>query len=447
MTSILKELGSPGSFLYLICMPKIIETYNQLSSLKQGETVYIDYLTKNSRKHPAIDDIISIYLYNFEDSYLINVSHPEALQMEFTQTIQTLLSKYTNFLVRDKIRATHLYPSLPYIDLQTSHYFETNQPLPKVDPISAEYFFYNKYPNVATNKIIPLTIHLKRFDEERKKLDLDNTTYSNDEMCEALHYLSSQPIKVNGLNEHYDYNPTYNQKEDQLYSLYKFTTATSRPVCTFNGVSLSTLKKDNGERTCIVPNNDTLIEMDYDGYHPRIIANLVDYTLEDISVHEQMAKMYFGEVTQDNYKQAKQLTFKQMYGGIFEQYKNIPYFAKTQQFIDKLWDEFNERGEVETFFFKRPIKKENHLTITPQKLFNYYIQAYETEYNLRTVLKIKEYLKDFKTKLVLYTYDAFLFDFAKDDGKQFILELKQIINKDFPTKIQYGSNYGALKAL
>jgi len=428
-------------------MPKIIETYKQLSSLNPGEVVYIDYLTKNSKKHPALDEVIAVYLYNFEDSYLINISHPEALPIEFTQLTQTLLSKYTNFLTRNKIRALHLHPSLPYIDLQTSHYFETNQPLPKIDPLSAEYYFYKKYPKVATNKIIPLTIHLKRFDEERKQLNLDNTKYSNNQMCEALHYLSSQPIKVEGLDNFYEYEPTYNQKENQLYSLYKFTTATSRPVCSFNGVSLSTLKKDNGERSCILPNNDMLIEMDYEGFHPRIIAKLIDYKLEDISVHEQMAKMYFGEVTQDNYKQAKQLTFKQMYGGIFEQYKNIPYFAKTQQFIDKLWDEFNKRGEVQTFFFKRPIKKENHPTITPQKLFNYYIQAYETEYNLQIILKIKEYLKNFKTKLVLYTYDAFLFDFAKEDGKQCILGLKQIINYDFPIKIQYGSNYGALKAL
>ena len=136
-----------------------------------------------------------------------------------------------------------------------------------------------------------------------------------------------------------------------------------------------------------------------------------------------------------------------MYGGIFEQYRNLPYFAKTQQFIDNLWDEFNERDEIKTFFFKRPIKKTNHPNLTPQKLFNYYIQAYETEYNLQTVLKIKEYLKDFKTNLILYTYDAFLFDFAKDDGKQCVIGLKQIINQDFPVKIQYGPNYGVLKAL
>ena len=49
--------------------------------------------------------------------------------------------------------------------------------------------------------------------------------------------------------------------------------------------------------------------------------------------------------------------------------------------------------------------------------------------------------------IILYTYDAFLFDFAKEDGKQCIVGLKQIINQDFPTKIQYGPNYGVLKAL
>ena len=44
------------------------------------------------------------------------------------------------------------------------------------------------------------------------------------------------------------------------------------------------------------------------------------------------------------------------------------------------------------------------------------IQAYETESNIKKILSIQDYLLDKKTKLVLYGYDSFLFDFSKLDG-------------------------------
>ena len=48
------------------------------------------------------------------------------------------------------------------------------------------------------------------------------------------------------------------------------------------------------------------------------------------------------------------------------------------------------------------------LTTQNLKLFNYYIQATETETNIRKIKDIQDYLEDKKTKLVLYIYDAFI---------------------------------------
>jgi hypothetical protein len=48
--------------------------------------------------------------------------------------------------------------------------------------------------------------------------------------------------------------------------------------------------------------------------------------------------------------------------------------------------------------------------ITPAKVLNYYIQSYETERNIQKILDIKDILKGKLTKLILYTYDAFVFD-------------------------------------
>ena len=47
------------------------------------------------------------------------------------------------------------------------------------------------------------------------------------------------------------------------------------------------------------------------------------------------------------------------------------------------------------------------------KMFNYVIQALETHTNVVMLEQILEYLSDKKTQIVLYTYDAFLFDFSE----------------------------------
>ena len=80
------------------------------------------------------------------------------------------------------------------------------------------------------------------------------------------------------------------------------------------------------------------------------------------------------------------------------------------------------------------------------KLFNYLIQAYETESNIKKILLIQEYLLNKKTKLVLYGYDSFLFDFTNEDGVQTLTEIKNILeeNKHY-TKSQMGLNYGMMK--
>ena len=82
--------------------------------------------------------------------------------------------------------------------------------------------------------------------------------------------------------------------------------------------------------------------------------------------------------------------------------------------------------------------------IHSQKLFNYYIQATETETNIRKMKIIQDYLKDKQTRLVLYIYDAFVFDVAKSDGKQILSDLQSILSDKFPVKIKTGTYYGAL---
>jgi hypothetical protein len=82
--------------------------------------------------------------------------------------------------------------------------------------------------------------------------------------------------------------------------------------------------------------------------------------------------------------------------------------------------------------------------MTQAKLFNYIVQSKETSTNVKLLEKVIKYLEDKKTKLVLYTYDAFLFDYAEEDGKilQDIVTLLQ-----YPVTIKQGQSYHGLEKI
>ena len=134
-------------------------------------------------------------------------------------------------------------------------------------------------------------------------------------------------------------------------------------------------------------------------------------------------------------------TFKQLYGGVFEQFKDLEFFQRVQIYVDDLWQKFNKDGYIECPVSKHLYKKDKLEDMKPQKLLNYVLQNLETAMNVRILWDIFKSLKNRKTKLVLYTYDSFLFDFDESEVG-LIDEIKQIIkNYKLQIKESYGSNY------
>jgi hypothetical protein len=82
--------------------------------------------------------------------------------------------------------------------------------------------------------------------------------------------------------------------------------------------------------------------------------------------------------------------------------------------------------------------------MNPQKLFNYVLQNLETSTNVLVLWDIFRILRGYKTKLVLYTYDSFLFDW--DEGEIELLEKIRDIFKKYKLNIKeiegYDYNFG-----
>ena len=436
----------------------LIETKDQLEKLfrDEGEKCYLQFITNNEEAHPKLQSICALYLYSFskEKGFIINIDHPEAFPLELPLSY---LQSYTNIFVKDKTRALIHLPTLPYTDIQSAHYIKTNSPLEKQTKTGAHTFYERKYGANNVNKIIPLTKHYEVLEQEFTTLYPHILEYNEDEPTKwyneifvpTISKMASQGFQINPtFKNHFDITEKLSIKGNKIYGWYNYCTTTGRPTNNFNGVNFSALKHDTGERDTFEASNNVLIEIDFEGYHPRIIARLAGGQLDkNESVHTQLAKMYFEteEIDAEMYKKSKELTFQQMYGGINKKYLKHNYFSQTQKFIDYLWEEFNTKGYVETVIAKRKLLRANYKAMTPQKLFNYFIQAFETEYNIELINKIFKILEGKKSTMVLYVYDSMLFDFAVEDGKETFLEIKNTISSIFPIKIKQAAVYSALK--
>ena len=229
---------------------------------------------------------------------------------------------------------------------------------------------------------------------------------------------------------------------DTIYTQYNFKTTTTRPSNKFRGVNYSALSKKDDSREAFIPSNDMFIEMDISAYHPSLLAKLIDYEFNEEDIHEAFAKMYGVE-----YKEAKQLTFKMLYSGNFGKYSELDFFKKAKQFTNIIWEEFNNNGFIECPISKYKFEKTNLEDINPPKLLNYLLQNLETSNNVLILWRIFKILKNKQTKLVLYNYDSFLFDFHKSE-KHLVDELKMLF-KEFGLRIKlsYGTNYSSLQPL
>jgi len=257
-------------------------------------------------------------------------------------------------------------------------------------------------------------------------------------------WVEKQGIKIDEKIFDKYFEPTWKARSirnGKIYTSYNLYNITSRPTNAFNGINFLALNKENGSRAAFIPENDTFIEFDFDGYHPRLIANLLNIELPtDESIHEVLGQQYFGkeELTPEEYQESKKITFRQMYNGVEDQYKHVPLFEHIAEFIQAMWIEYREMGYI-TLPNSRKITQEN---ANPQKLFNYYIQCLETANNVKKLTKLKELFKGKNSKVVLVVYDSILIDYSAEDPKGFLSEIKAVLEEDgYRVKAQKGMNY------
>ena len=80
--------------------------------------------------------------------------------------------------------------------------------------------------------------------------------------------------------------------------------------------------------------------------------------------------------------------------------------------------------------------------LTPQKAFNYLLQATETEFNMEVILKLKVSGLPLP---VLYLYDSFLFEYDLSWDTETAKEIKAALESfGFPIKASWGMDYSKI---
>jgi DNA polymerase I-like protein with 3'-5' exonuclease and polymerase domains len=238
------------------------------------------------------------------------------------------------------------------------------------------------------------------------------------------------------------------------YSQYNIYTSTGRPSNRFGGVNYAAMSKEDGSRKKIVSRfeDGKMLMFDYDAYHLRLIAKLIDYNFpNNISVHEYLGKQYFGKdkLTEEEYGKSKEVSFRLLYGGIDKEFENIPFFKAVKKYIFSLWANYKNDGYIESAIAGKKLYFNNVEGINPQKIFNYMIQLYETEQNMIVSEKVFKFLRELRTRFIMYTYDSFLFDVYSPEMPSVLKKLKEILESDgdFPVRSYTGSSYDDIKLI
>ena len=429
----------------------IVETEQQLKNLHcSGNKCYIKIIPMNDEYHSVLSSPCLVY-FKTENSkgYMFPINHSEAFKLPFDKVMKWIDSKYDRIYTLNKKEVLYYFDNNKLVDISYDRDSDF-QHYTKFRDRMYSHFSHLEF----TNSLVPISKHYeteeKTYEDIKSSFLQNPNIFYNETLPKVFKAIEEQGIKIHPdyFHKHFKYNEkSWFLNGETVYTKYNLYNLTTRPTNSFNGVNFAALNKNDGSRTAFIPKNDLFFEFDYDSYHVRILAKLINYELDKDSVHTQLGKMYFGKdtLTDAEYKQSKEQTFKQLYGGVFDQYKEIPFFKLMTEYVNKLWEKFNAENKLELIGGKVLAKKQI-LNPTPNKILNYIIQSAETYNNVISVRKVIEYLEERQSKVILYTYDSFLIDYSISDGKHTLQKIKQLLESEgYVIKASYGNNYNSLK--
>jgi hypothetical protein len=295
----------------------------------------------------------------------------------------------------------------------------------EINSINIYDFWYNgenKHDD-NVNKYIPNIKHLEYLEQkyinfEQILLNLEPNFNSN--------YIKfyNRFIQVFANLEKYEIN--FNKKK--IHSNYNLYNTYSRPTNVSGKINFTALSKKDESLKKFVPNNTIFVEFDYTSYQIHLLYDLLDVK-HSTDVYQDLCKLY----QSDDRDFVKKQSMYYMFGEI-----DTNPFPKNE-FFTKLFQLKNLIKSMDEFI--SPISGKIIKLKQDSGDISKILQIIETEKNVSILEHIEKYLNQKLTKLVLYKYDAFLFDFDENDGMDTLHDLHEIIEQNGACSVKFGKNY------
>ena len=260
-------------------------------------------------------------------------------------------------------------------------------------------------------------------------------------MHEMLQEISKKQIKLNSCflrdNQHKLKVRTLSKKLKSVkpFAKYKqFSTTTGRLTVEKDFFPIMTLDKD--VRDVVLPDNDFIIELDYNAAELRVFLGLSGHEQPTGDLHK-----WNSTFLKTDRQQAKRSVIAYMYGGKSLGNGELEALYDVNVVKEKHYDPAKE--EVKNPFGRKIKSDEFHAV-------NYTIQSTTAEIVFRNMLKIHELLKNRKSSVKFCLHDSIVLDFSNED-RDIIMEIKNIFSTtpfgSFPTRISGGKTFGNMKEM
>jgi len=420
----------------------LIEDKSTLLSFLGGN-VNIDLIIpvwSSHRAHPLGSRLSFIYFRQSDGSDgIINFNHIDAKKLDKFDISKLV---HVNTLVLD-----NRYLNTIGLDYEWVYFEEYGKPFIFNEVVESVYRGYrNDFKEL--NDCIPLMKWYEVLKEIPTISETKEWYRKYTSSIQTLGRLEGAGVKVveEKFIDSFAFNPQYIKKGGIVYTQYNPYTITGRPSNRHLGVNWSALNKSDGTRSMIVSRHPkgTLLQFDFESYHIRLIGKMVGYEFpKGMTAHQHLAEMYGTDI-----ETAKKITFTYLYGGLDDNARNIEFFQKVDEYIKGLYQRFVISGKLTTLLYKREIPFQRIEGVTEQKVFNYLLQSLETEINYMKIGEVLEFLMGKMSKMVLYTYDAFLIDTHPVERNEIIKSVTDIMERGgFPVKIEEGENYNDLNVI
>ena len=428
-------------------MIRVLENIGELNELKvklETESSIWYPMWVDNDKHPRNTHISFIFVKTLEGRYILPQQHTDTISLS-NEEIEGVLNTIGEKWVFQKKKLLQSFQNIRegLNDVDTAYFLKHGKTIDYSQPLQhlVAPLLHRGYKEDIIQSIPILKLAEAIEPQFVKCIPLKYKTYNwyNNIFLPTLSDIERYGIRVDR-EKFVDRWPQAQKqvsKDNVVYTEYNPFTVTGRPSNRHGGVNYAALNKSDGSRDCFIADG-IFLQMDYNAYHPRLIGKLVKFDMPEGNVHQWLAEQYGCSV-----EESKGVTFQLLYGGIDDDFKQIPYFKAVADYIDEMWMETQKRGFLQTPH--REIPLEWIEGANPQKVFNYLLQAVETEMNVEKMRRILDYIKGTDITLDLYTYDSFLFDVPADVDKESIKGLKEIIEEGgFPVKASWGKTYGNL---